>query len=82
VSLSYAHVVRSLGSARDRVLGRFRELGGDREAWRAKDREAMARSLTAAEDEMELEASRSAEKMATRSELRRVRRVLECEVGS
>ena len=38
---------------------------------------AMARALTAQEDILEVEASRRAENLAARSELRRVRRVIE-----
>ena len=37
----------------------------------------LARALTAQEDILEVEASRRAENLAARSELRRVRRVLE-----
>jgi hypothetical protein len=79
--VSYAEVVRELGPVRDAVLGRFRALGGDMNRWQRQDWDVMARALTAAEDKLELEASRSAEKMAARSGLRRVRRALEGRLG-
>ncbi len=74
---SYAWVVGALGPARDEVLSGFRARGGDRERWRTPDLSAMCHALTAAEDRLELDASRKAVFLGLRHELRRVRRVLE-----
>ena len=75
--IQYAGVVRVLGEVRDEVLGRFRELGGNRDRWVRVDWSAMAHALTAAEDRLEL--GRGREKL--RLELRGARRELEAKLA-
>lgn len=75
--IQYAGVVRVLGEVRDEVLGRFRELGGNRDRWVRVDWSAMAHALTAAEDRLEL--GRGRERL--RLELRGARRELEAKLA-
>ena len=73
--VSYAGALQPTDTTRAAVLARFRAAGGDRDAWRVRDRTLMADALTRAEDELELRAgSRAA---AERSAIRVVRRALE-----
>ena len=76
----YRAVVRTLGAARDPVLDRFAALGGDRDRWQRRDREAMTEALTRTEDEWERDAGRSRDALAARASMQRVRRQVEVEL--
>ena len=75
--IQYRAVVRVLGEVRDEVLGRFSELGGNRDRWVRVDWGAMAHALTAAEDRLELGRGREALRLA----LRGARRELEAHLA-
>jgi len=75
--IEYRAVVCAIAGSRDRVLAKFRALGGNPSRWRRRDQEAMAEALSRTEDELELG---NPMQRAAGIKLRQIRRALEDEL--